>query len=98
MGFRYLRLHYIRYTSDVYYIAKYSFWSIIIFMKNELSDLEYDIMLLLATGMDARAITDYLNINYKIYIKAKNNILKKLKIKTRNQILFTALENELIKL
>lgn len=98
MGFRYLRLHYIRYTSDVYYIAKYYFWSILIFMQNKLSELEYNVMMLLAAGMDARDITDYLNINYKIYIKAKNNILKKLKIKTRNQILFTALENELIKL
>lgn len=69
-----------------------------IFMQNKLSELEYNVMMLLAAGMDARAITDYLNISYKIYIKAKNNILKKLKIKTRNQILFTALKNELIKL
>ena len=67
-------------------------------MQNKVSELEYNVMMLLAAGMDARAITDYLNISYKIYIKAKNNILKKLKIKTRNQILFTALENELIKL
>lgn len=67
-------------------------------MQNKLSELEYNVMMLLAAGMDARAITDYLNISYKIYIKVKNNILKKLKIKTRNQILFTALENELIKL
>ncbi len=67
-------------------------------MQNKLSELEYNVMMLLAAGMDARAITDYLNISYKIYIKVKNNILKKLKIKTRTQILFTALENELIKL
>lgn len=67
-------------------------------MQNKLSELEYNVMMLLAAGMDARAITDYLNISYKIYIKVKNNILKKLKIKTRNKILFTALENELIRL
>lgn len=67
-------------------------------MQNKLSELEYNVMMLLAAGMDARAITDYLNISYKIYIKTKNNILKKLKIKTRNKILFTALENELIRL
>ena len=67
-------------------------------MQNKLSELEYNVMMLLAAGMDARAITDYLNISYKIYIKSESNILKKLKIKTRNQILFTALENELIKL
>lgn len=32
-------------------------------MQNKLSELEYNVMMLLAAGMDARAITDYLNIS-----------------------------------
>lgn len=65
-------------------------------MVDSLTPIEYEVMLLLASGLDARGITDYLNIPYNKYKKTKKNIFKKLNINNRNQILYTAIENHLI--
>ena len=98
MVFIYLTLPHNKDTHDVYYIAKYLFLFYTHNMEINLTPLEREVMLLLASGMNARAITDYLDISYKEYCKTKKNILKKMNINNRNQILITALTNQLIKL
>ena len=66
-------------------------------MVTNLTPLEYEVLHLLAEGMEGRTICEYLNIDYKLYTKTKNNILKKLKINSISKILITALNENLIK-
>lgn len=63
---------------------------------DELTPLELKVMRLLAEGLDAYSICDWLGIDYSEYVKFKNSILKKLKIKRITQILPTAVSHGLI--
>lgn len=54
---------------------------------DELTPLELKVMRLLAEGLDAFSICDWLAIDYPQYVKCKNSILKKFKIKRITQIL-----------
>ncbi len=63
---------------------------------DELTPLELRVMRLLAEGLDAFSIMDWLGIDYSEYVKCKNSILKKLKIKRIAQILPTAVTLGLI--
>jgi len=58
---------------------------------DEFTPLELSVMRLLAEGLDAFAVCDWLGIDYKQYLEAKKNILKKLKIKRITQILPVAI-------
>lgn len=64
----------------------------------ELTPLELDVMRLLAEGLDAYAVCDWLAIDYKQYKICKNSILKKLKIKRISEILPVAIQLGLITL
>lgn len=63
---------------------------------DELTPLELRVLRLLAEGLDAFSICDWLAIDYAQYVKCKNSILKKLKIKRITQILPTAVSLGLI--
>ena len=56
-------------------------------MLEKLSKDEKAIMLMLIQGENCKLITEWLNIDYSTYKKAKNSILKKLGIKRITQIL-----------
>lgn len=63
---------------------------------DELTPLELRVMRLLAEGLDAFSICDWLGIDYPEYVKCKNSILKKLKIKRIAQILPVGVAHGLI--
>lgn len=63
---------------------------------DELTPLELRVLRLRAEGLDAFSIMDWLGIDYSEYVKCKNSILKKLKIKRIAQILPTAVTLGLI--
>lgn len=63
---------------------------------DKLTPLELKVMRLLAEGLDAYSIMNWLGIDYPEYVKCKNSILKKLKIKRITQILPTAVSLGLI--
>lgn len=64
---------------------------------DELNPLELKVMNLLAEGLDASSICNWINIDYQQYLKSKKSILKKLKIKRITEILPAAIKSGLIK-
>jgi len=63
----------------------------------KLSDREYQVMLLLASGKTVTEVAQNLNLSVKTISTYRSNILEKMNMKNNAQLTFYAVENNLIK-